>query len=128
MNLMGNHRQMRENLEPRKIAWQSTQKVAFVVLGKEDYLEDPEALYSPVSYFRKLFDDEITSNIVDYTNTYSLQCDPDETEQSFDFRRSQSLVTYNKITEIAEFVVNLYSQVSVDFTYTDEKKLDSQTV
>ena len=84
MNLMGNHRQMRENLEPRKIAWQSTQKVVFVVLGKEDYLEDPEALYSPVSYFRKLFDDEITSNIVDYTNTYSLQCDPDETEQSFD--------------------------------------------
>ncbi|KAK1130975.1 hypothetical protein K0M31_017280 [Melipona bicolor] len=67
-----------ENSEPRKIVWQSVShaKDSFRCPWKGDYLEDPEALYSPVSYFRKLFDDEITSNIVDYANTCPLQCNP----------------------------------------------------
>lgn len=30
----------------------------------------------PVSYFQKLFDNEIINNIIDYINTYALQCDP----------------------------------------------------
>lgn len=43
---------------------------------KGDCPNVPEAPHSPVTYFRKLFETEIISDIVDYTNTYALQCDP----------------------------------------------------
>lgn len=29
-----------------------------------------------MTYLQKLFNSEIISNMVDYTNTYALQCDP----------------------------------------------------
>ena len=39
-------------------------------------LVDSQELYSPMTYFRKLFDSEIISDIVDHTNAYAVQCDP----------------------------------------------------
>lgn len=68
-----------EDAGPQRIVWQplsQTNNNSCYRPWKGDCPNVPEAPHSPVTYFRKLFDKEIISNIVDYTNMYALQCDP----------------------------------------------------
>ncbi|KAI4490584.1 hypothetical protein M0804_003528 [Polistes exclamans] len=69
----------KDNSGAQKIMWQSmsqTNNNSFYYPWKGDYPEDPKEPYSLVTYCRKLFDSEIISDIVDYTNMYALQGDP----------------------------------------------------
>ncbi|CAK9814101.1 PiggyBac transposable element-derived protein 3 [Anthophora plagiata] len=68
-----------ENSGPQRIVWQPTSQTnnnSYNRPWKGNCPYVPEAPHSPVTYFRKLFDTEIISNIVDYTNMYAVQCDP----------------------------------------------------
>ncbi|XP_043486380.1 piggyBac transposable element-derived protein 3-like [Polistes fuscatus] len=68
-----------EDAGPQKIVWQPlshTNNNSFYRPWKGDCPNVPEAPHSPMTYFRQLFDMDIISNIVDYTNIYALQCDP----------------------------------------------------
>lgn len=68
-----------KNLKPQRIIWQPVSQTNNNSChrpwkgGCPNVSEEP---YSPVTYFQKLFDTEIISDIVDYTNMYALQCDP----------------------------------------------------
>jgi len=64
-----------ENSGPQKIVWQTVSQMnnnSCHRPWKGDCAKDLEGPYSPVTYFRKLFDSEIISDIVDYTNTYAV--------------------------------------------------------
>ncbi|XP_035731241.1 piggyBac transposable element-derived protein 3-like [Vespa mandarinia] len=68
-----------EDAEPQRIIWQplsQTNNNSCYRPWKGDCPNVPEVLHSPMTNFRQLFDKEIISNIVDYTNMYALQCDP----------------------------------------------------
>ncbi|XP_035731240.1 piggyBac transposable element-derived protein 3-like [Vespa mandarinia] len=69
----------KEDAGTQKIVWQplsQTNNNNCYRPWKGDCPNVPEALHSPMTNFRQLFDKEIISNIVDYTNMYALQCDP----------------------------------------------------
>lgn len=68
-----------EHARPQNIVWQplsQTNNNSCYRPWKGDCPNVPEAPHSPMTYFRQLFDKDIISNIVDYTNMYAVQCDP----------------------------------------------------